>query len=276
MIFFLGIWQKKCKKVIKDDQRKECFKVQCQPEISDFCLLDCRAGQPLIRTVIHVFLDILFEGERDTEEYEFPASSRAPKLILLVFPMFHAEEPERLELLIEKLSETWKAQKSSQNSIRDAATETLHYIPLFKALLDAKAEPDDDHAQLFAETLIDIVLATESDVAVQARWGAILQRILRTHRRKLSLNLSWRPWYTMLRNQNIEPVSSFVGMCSHHIFNETEPIAMFRFLGVLRYEEHKSNVLVSFLFTYAFFITNNCDFGIENDSYCFRCWSKGS
>lgn len=87
----------------------------------------------------------------------------------------------------------------------------MPFLPLVKALLDAKAEPDTAHAQLLAETLLDIVLLTPCDVAVQARWGGILHRVLKTQRRKLSLSLPWRPWYEMLRKQNLEPSTCLVG-----------------------------------------------------------------
>jgi proteasome activator subunit 4 len=116
-----------------------------------------------------------------------------------------------LVFLIKTLADVWQSSKKTSSSLREAAAKTMPFIPLVKGLLDAKAEPDAVHAQLLAETLLDIVISTPSDIAAQARWGAVLHRVLKTQRRKLSLSLPWRPWYEMLRRQNIEPSACLIG-----------------------------------------------------------------
>ncbi|KAH7621507.1 hypothetical protein Ndes2526B_g03845 [Nannochloris sp. 'desiccata'] len=121
------------------------------------------------------------------------------------------EEPLRFAALIQALASLWQQEKSIK-PIDEAATETLPYVPLVKAMLNAKAEPDVSHLQLLAETLLDIVLTCHVDLAAQARWGALLNRVLRSYRRKLKLTIHWKPLYKMLRQQNMEPSLSYEGI----------------------------------------------------------------
>jgi len=79
-------------------------------------------------------------------------------------------------------------------------------------MLNAKAEPGVAHLQTLAETLLDIVLTCHVDLAAQARWGALLNRILRSYRRKLKLSIEWNPIYKMLRQQTMEPSLSYDGI----------------------------------------------------------------
>jgi hypothetical protein len=142
-----------------------------------------------------------------------------------------AEEPKRLAALTAKLATVWQESKATL-PIRDAASATLPYIPLIKALLDAKAEPETSHLQSLAETLLDVVLSCEADTATQARWGALLHRVLKSNRRKLALVVPWRPWYEMLRRQNIEPASNFEGKrVSKYLTGYCPAAPSFFFLG---------------------------------------------
>eukprot|EP00889_Picochlorum_renovo_P006464 jgi/Picre1/33494/NNA_008818.t1 len=59
-----------------------------------------------------------------------------------------------------------------------------------RAMLDAKADPGVAYMQKLAETLFDIVLCSENDLTVQARWGGILHRILRSHGKKMDLKFA--------------------------------------------------------------------------------------
>lgn len=70
-------------------------------------------------------------------------------------------------------------------------------------MLDAKADPGVAHMQKLAETLLDIVLCSEDDLTVQARWGGILHRILRSHGKKMNLRIPWKPLYSMLRRHHL-------------------------------------------------------------------------
>ena len=79
-------------------------------------------------------------------------------------------------------------------------------------MLNAKAEPDLPAIQLLVETLLDIVFTCSTDLAAQTRWGALLNRLLRSHRRKLKLTIQWRPLYTMLRRYAMEPSLTFDGI----------------------------------------------------------------
>jgi len=79
-------------------------------------------------------------------------------------------------------------------------------------MLNAKAEPDVAHLQVLAETLLDIVLTCHVDLAAQARWSALLNRVLRSYRRKLKLTIAWKPIYKMLRQQTMEPSLSYDGI----------------------------------------------------------------
>lgn len=81
------------------------------------------------------------------------------------------------------------------------------------SMINAKAEPDISQVQRLVETLLDIVMATEQDLALQARWGALLHRLLRTYRRKLALTVPWRPLFEMLRRQTLEPSQNYEGAC---------------------------------------------------------------
>lgn len=65
-----------------------------------------------------------------------------------------------------------------------------------------------------SQTLLDIILHCENDLAPQARWGAQLHRIMRHHRKKLNregLVVPWRPLYEMVRRQMMEPSGSYEG-----------------------------------------------------------------
>jgi hypothetical protein len=128
-----------------------------------------------------------------------------------IFIRLIAEDPIRFAALIDALSTLWQQEKSTK-PIDEAATETLPYVPLVKAMLNAKAEPDVAHLQLLAETLLDIVLTCHVDLAAQARWGALLNRVLRSYRRKLKLSILWKPIYEMLRQQTMEPSLSYDGI----------------------------------------------------------------
>lgn len=79
----------------------------------------------------------------------------------------------------------------------------MSFVPLIRAMLDAKADPGVAYMQKLAETLFDIVLCSEGDLTVQARWGGILHRILRSHGKKMDLKISWKPLYSMLRRHHL-------------------------------------------------------------------------
>jgi hypothetical protein len=67
------------------------------------------------------------------------------------------------------------------------------------------------HIQRLVDTLLDIVLTAEYDLAAQARWGGVLHRLLRSYRRKLALEVPWRPLHAMLRRQMMEPSANYEG-----------------------------------------------------------------
>lgn len=81
----------------------------------------------------------------------------------------------------------------------------------FCRFIYSKAEPEVSHIQKLVDTLLDIVLSCHDDLAVQARWGGLLHRLLRAHSRKLSLVVPWRPLYEMLRAQSMEPSATYEG-----------------------------------------------------------------
>jgi len=88
-------------------------------------------------------------------------------------------------------------------------SQTLPYVPLVKAFLDAKAEPGLKLIRVLTSTLLAIVLSTECDLTAQARWGSVLHRLLRSHGKKrkkyclqggLPFQIEWFPLYTQVRN----------------------------------------------------------------------------
>jgi hypothetical protein len=78
-------------------------------------------------------------------------------------------------------------------------------------MINARAEPGLPHIQRLVDTLLDLVLTSEYDLAAQARWGGLLHRLLRVYRRKLTLQVPWRPFYDMLRRQALEPSANYEG-----------------------------------------------------------------
>lgn len=47
--------------------------------------------------------------------------------------------------------------------------------------------------------------------ALQTRWAQQLHRLLRLYRRKLSVEVPWRPFYSMLRGLFMEPSAGYEG-----------------------------------------------------------------
>jgi hypothetical protein len=121
-----------------------------------------------------------------------------------------AEEPRRFAALAAALAAAWAAAKASPPPGGAAAT-TLPYVSLVRSFLDARARPGAPALRLLAETLLDIVLSSDADLAAQARWGALLARLLRAHRRRLAVAVPWRPLYEALRRTGLEPSTGYEG-----------------------------------------------------------------
>jgi hypothetical protein len=121
-----------------------------------------------------------------------------------------AEEPRRFAALAAALAATWAAAKAAPPP-GGAAAPTLPYVSLVRSFLDARVRPGAPALRLLAETLLDIVLSSDADLAAQARWGALLARLLRAHRRRLVIVVPWRPLYEALRRKGLEPSTGYEG-----------------------------------------------------------------
>ncbi len=102
----------------------------------------------------------------------------------------------------------------------EVVSGTLPYVPLVKGFLDAKAEPGLGLIQVLTSTLLAIVLSAEADLSAQARWGSVLQRVLRTHGRRLKkycagngepFQIEWFPLYAQLRRHYLVMTPNYEG-----------------------------------------------------------------
>ena len=78
-------------------------------------------------------------------------------------------------------------------------------------MIHAKVEPGVTHMKKLAETMLDIVLHTQSDLACQTRWSVQLYRILRTHGKKINMEIQWKPLYLMLKDHHLVPSMKYEG-----------------------------------------------------------------
>lgn len=120
------------------------------------------------------------------------------------------EEPKRFRRIIDRVCDSWHGMHDDLCD-HERVQSSLEYVPLVKNMLDAKVEPGAQHMQKLAETLLDIVLHTEADLTAQARWSAVLHRILRTHGKKMDITIEWKPLYSMLRRHHLVMSSNYEG-----------------------------------------------------------------
>jgi proteasome activator subunit 4 len=121
------------------------------------------------------------------------------------------EEPKRFRRIIDRVCDSWHSMSDACGTDDERVQSSLAYVPLVKGMLDAKVEPGIQHMQRLAETLYDIVLHTEADLTAQARWSAVLHRILRTHGKKMDITIEWKPLYSMLRRHHLVMSSNYEG-----------------------------------------------------------------
>ena len=121
------------------------------------------------------------------------------------------EEPKRFRRIIDCVCDGWHGMHDDLCDDSERVQSSLAYVPLVKGMLDAKVEPGVQHMQKLAETLLDIVLHTEADLTAQARWSAVLHRILRTHGKKMDITIEWKPLYYMLRRHHLVMSSNYEG-----------------------------------------------------------------
>ena len=129
-----------------------------------------------------------------------------------------AEEPRRYAQLVESLEAQWLECRAAAPPGGDPDAEpTLPYVPLLRVLCSSRADVDPTVIDRLVRLLLDIVLATEGDLAAQTRWAQQLHTLLRVHRRKLpGLEVPWRPLYDTIRRTCLEPTAHYEGarVCS--------------------------------------------------------------
>jgi proteasome activator subunit 4 len=117
----------------------------------------------------------------------------------------------------------------------DSAYATLKWISVFDLFIKAKSDISPEDVQDLVKLGLEIFHASQNKFVVQIKWGGLLIRLLRKHRKSLLLDVQWRPLYDTLikthfkrnmgpegwkvRKQHFETVTSLV-RASRNFFPE--------------------------------------------------------
>ena len=54
------------------------------------------------------------------------------------------------------------------------------------------------------------------------RWGALLAKLLRTYRTRITATIPWRPLFETLRANFVEGLDTYSGVCGHACMHPTK------------------------------------------------------
>lgn len=111
----------------------------------------------------------------------------------------------------------------------DSVYSTLKWISVIDLFVKAKSEVSLEDVKQLVEFGLEVFLAAQNKLHAQVRWGRILVKLLKKHRKKLSLKIQWRPLYDCLmrthfkrntgpegwriRQRHFETVTSLIQSC---------------------------------------------------------------
>ncbi|KAJ4811141.1 Proteasome activator complex subunit 4 [Rhynchospora pubera] len=79
----------------------------------------------------------------------------------------------------------------------DSIHDTLKWISVIDIFVEAKSNICQEDVKELIEFGLEL-LCSSQDMNIQVRWAYILNRLLRKHRKNLSLTIDWRPFYDIL------------------------------------------------------------------------------
>lgn len=111
----------------------------------------------------------------------------------------------------------------------DSVYATLKWVSVVDLFIKAKSEVALEDVNAIIEVGLELFRMSENKLYAQVRWGNVLVRLLNKYRKKLSLKVSWRPFYDTLihthftrntgpegwrlRQRHFETITSLVRSC---------------------------------------------------------------
>ncbi|XP_078162594.1 proteasome activator subunit 4-like isoform X3 [Carex rostrata] len=100
-------------------------------------------------------------------------------------------------------SVVWSVKDSCRVDDPDSIHDTLKWISVIDLFIEAKSSICQDDVKELIEFGLELFCSSQ-DMNTQARWAYILNRLLRKHRKKLSLTIGWRPFYDILLSMHFK------------------------------------------------------------------------
>ncbi|KAH7373268.1 hypothetical protein KP509_17G047600 [Ceratopteris richardii] len=119
-------------------------------------------------------------------------------------------EPERFHRLVGSIEQTLKLNTFS------AKLDSLQWISVVNTFMKAKSTLVPEDVENLANAALDIILRSSDSLYIQARWANCLAHVLQKYRKKIKLEIDWRPLYTLLLKIHFERSLPYEGLMLKH------------------------------------------------------------